>query len=296
MKKILTIFATSLFLILFFQTISFSTPNPAPNTCYAGVYPVSNTVSRGIQGIFGLNFGARKIVESIIESQISNLIQKGNIKVSLKSYSAGDLIAGKIKNFHIVGKKIESNGIYLSKVEAESLCDFTWFDYKSKPALLKSPLFIKYSADVSKEDLKKIFESDTIKSALTGIKVRVGLIDFGEVDFVNIKPDIKNEKISMKISLVYRRMPFTFTFPINLETAIKVKDDKIFLTSLKFPSGAVNDEFRFITNSLELNNINIFDLKTLEKDGSEINIKKIKIVNDKIFLEGIFWLPQDTKL
>lgn len=291
-QKNIVISAFIISLCLFCQVVAFSSQTPAPNSCYSGVYPVSNSISRGIQRVFGFNIITTAIAESIIKHQITKLIQKGNIKVQLKAYSAGDLIAGKLKAFNITGKNIVYNDIYLSSLKAESLCDFTYFDYKSNPPVLKSPLFVKYNGEITNDGFKKIFLADSIQDALQGIKINADNISFGEVDFTDIKPAINNGKININANLVYRRMPFVLKFPINFETALKSKDDKIFLTRFKFAPSAISNEFKFITNSIEFNNIEVFDLKTIEKDGAEINISKIKVVNDKISVEGTFWQPQ----
>lgn len=296
MKKISIIFAFVIVFSMFFQIIAFSSQTPAPNTCSSGAYPISNSISRGIQRIFGINILTTKIAESIIKGQISKLIQKGSVKVNVKAYSAGDLLAGKVKGFEIAGKNIVYNDIYFSSVKARSLCDFTYFDYKKTPALLNSPLFITYNAEITNKDFQKIFSSDTMKDTLQGIPINMGFLKIGEVDFTDIKPSISNNKISMKANLVYKKTPFVFKFPISFETAIKIKNDKILLTNFKFTTDEESDDLKFITNSIELNNISIFDLKTVEKEGSDINIKKIKVVNDKIFIEGTFWQQQNTTL
>ena len=279
---------------MFFQVIVFSSPNTAPNTCSSGVYPISSHVSRGIQRIFGVNILTTWAAEAIIKNQILKLIQKGSVKVNVKAYSAGDLFAGKVKGFEISGKNIVYNDIYISSVKAQSLCDFTYFDYKKTPAMLNSPLFLKYEAEIKNKEFQKIFASDTLKNALQGIPINMGFLKIGEVDITDLKPNIANNKINMKANLVYKKTPFVFKFPISFETAIKVKNDKILLTNFKFTTEEESNDLKFITNSIELNNINIFDLKTVEKENSDINIKKIKVVNDRIFLEGTFWQQQNT--
>jgi len=293
MKKISIIFASVIIFSMFFQVIAFSSPNTAPNTCSSGVYPISNPVSRGIQRIFGFNILTTWAAQSIIKNQISKLIQKGSIKINVKAYSAGDLLAGKAKSFEIIGKNIIYNDIYISSVKAQSLCDFTYFDYKKTPAILNSPLFIKYNAEIN-GDFQKIFSSASIKDALQGIPINMGFLKIGEVDITDLKPNIANNKINMKANLVYKKTPFVFKFPISFETAIKIKNDRILLTNFKFTTEEESNDLKFITNSFELNNINIFDLKTVEKENSDINIKKIKVVNDKIFIEGTFWQQQNT--
>ena len=294
MKKIAIIFASIIVCSMFFQVIVFSSPNTAPNTCSSGVYPISSHVSRGIQRIFGVNILTTWMAEAIIKNQISKLIQKGSVKVNVKAYSAGDLFAGKVKSFEISGKNIVYNDIYISSVKAQSLCDFTYFDYKKTPAMLNSPLFLKYEAEIKNKEFQKIFASDTLKDALQGIPINMGFLKIGEVDIIDLKPNIANNKINMKANLVYKKTPFVFKFPISFETAIKVKNDKILLTNFKFTTDEESNDLKFITNSFELNNINIFDLKTVEKENSDINIKKIKVVNDKIFIEGTFWQQQNT--
>ena len=294
MKKISIIFASVLIFSMFFQVIAFSSPNSAPNTCSSGVYPISSSISRGIQRFFGINILTTWAAEAIIKNQISKLIQKGSVKVNVQAYSAGDLLAGKVKSFEISGKNLVYNDIYISSVKAQSLCDFTYFDYKKTPAMLNSPLFLKYEAEIKNKEFQKIFASDALKDALQGIPINVGFFKVGEVDITNIKPSIANNKINMKADLVYKKTPFVFKFPISFETAIKIKNDKILLTNFKFTTDNESDDLKFITNSIELNNINIFDLKTVEKEDSDINVKKIKVVNDKIFIEGTFWQQQNT--
>jgi len=296
MKKISIIIGFIFVFSLFFQIKAFSSQNPAPNTCSSGAYPISNPISRGIQRVLGLNIITTKIVETIIKNEISKLITKGNVKVNINAYSAGDLIAGKIKSFDITGKNVAYNDVYLSSINVKSLCDFTYFDYKKTPVMLNSPLFVNYNAEIKTAELEKIFASDSTKEALQGIKIGINNMDFGKVDFTEIKPSINNGKINIKANLVYKRSIFAFKFPINMQTSLKVSNDKIFLTNLKFTSDSISNDLIFIKNSIELNNINIFDLKTIKKDETDIKIKKLKIVNDKIFIEGTFWQQQNTTL
>ena len=133
MKKISIILVLLIGFSLFAQNIAFSSQTPAPNTCSSDVYPISSSFSRSLQRALGLNLITTQIAEFIIKNQISKLIQKGSLKVNLKAYSAGDLIAGKVKSFEVTGKNIVINDIYISSVKAHSLCDFTYFDYKKKP-------------------------------------------------------------------------------------------------------------------------------------------------------------------
>ncbi len=294
MKKISILFVLAIIFNLIFQHIAFSSQNTPPNTCYSGTYPVSNPISRGIQRVFGLNIITTQIAEAIIKKEISKLLQKGSVKVKLKAYSAGDLIAGKVKSFEIIGKNIILNDIYISSVKAYSLCDFTYFDYKKNPTVLKSPLFVNYEAEIKNNEFQKIFASGNIKDSLQGIPIKIGFIKLGEVDFIDIKPIIANGKITMKANLIYKKFPLVFNFPINFETAIKSKEDKILLTNFKFNSDTNNNELNFITRSFEFNNINIFNLKSIENENSDINIKKINVVGDKIIIEGTFWQQQNT--
>jgi len=292
MKKRYFILVFVVIFSVFANIAAFSSPDIPANSCYSGAYPISSPVSRGIQRMFGLNLLTTWAAEFAIKNQVSKQLQKGNIKVHLKAYSAGDLLAGKIKSFEITGKNVVFNDIYISSLKAQSLCDFTYIDYTKTPVMLNSPLFVKFNAEVSNAEFNKIFASDTVKSALQDIKVKINGLDFGEVDFTNVKPSINKERITIKADLVYRRTPFTLTFPISFETDLKAKDDKIFLTHLKFFNDSADSELKFITNSIELNNISIFDLKTVEKQGSEINVNKIKVIDDKISLDGTFWQPQ----
>lgn len=294
MKKISILLAFILLCGVSAQAIENS--SQVPNSCYVGAYPISNPVSRGIQSIFGLNFLTTKIAEAVIKSQVSNLLQKGSVKVHLKGYSAGDLIAGKVKSFEVTGKNLVFNDIYLSSFDAKSLCDFTSFSYMSKPPMLKSPLFLGYKADITNDNLSKTFSSSSIKDSLQNIDIQAGIINLGKISFVDVKPSIINKKLKMKANMQFHKAFISLTIPINFETSLKAQNNKIYLTGFKFAPDAVSSDLKFITDFLELTNIPVLDLNSMEKNNSEINIKKIKIVDDKISIEGTFWQPQNTTL
>jgi len=273
----------------------FTSPLFASNACMTGKYPVSNVISRGIQRFLGMNLLTTAMAQSIVKKEISKQLQQGKIKVKLKGYSAGDLAAGKIKGFQVSGTDVAYQDIYLSKLDIQSLCDFTYFNTKS--AVMGSPLFVKYNAEITNNELQKIFSSPTIKQELQGIDLDVSVINFGKIDFENVQPFLKNNKLQLKTSIVYKKGLFNFSLPINIETALKIKDDKVMLTNFKFLPLANNSSVtNLFPKAMELNNIVIFDLKTVEKNGVDINIKNLKIAEDKIIIEGTFWEPQNTKL
>jgi len=294
MKKF---WASSLLILViagFISQAGFTYSNPTPNSCFTGKYPVSNVISRGVQRICGMNLFTTAIAQSIVKKEVAKQLQQGKIKVKLKGYSAGDLAAGKIKGFQVSGTDVAYQDVYLSKLNIESMCDFTYFNVKS--AVMGSPLFVKYNAEITNNELQKIFSSPSIKQQLQTIDLDISVFNLGKIDFDNIQPLLKDGKIQLKTAVLYKKGLFAFSLPINIETALKIQDDKVMLTNFKFLQQNQNNNLNFLANIPQLNNIEIFDLKTAEQNGADINIKKLKIDGDKIIIEGTFWEPQNTKL
>lgn len=288
MKKLYYIFCFILIFALSGSNKVFAAENIKPKGLCPGEYEISNPIPRGLQAISGVNFISAQIAEEIIKKEISKQPGLKNTKIRLKLYSAGDLVAGKIKSFKVTGKNIAFDDLYIKKIKAESLCKFTWLDYKSKPAVLKTPLYIKYSAEITNKELEKFFASDSVKKALTGINIYLSRLKIGKTDITEIKSFIKDEKININANLAYKNSFFSIKFPVKFKTALSVKDGKVFLSDVKFAQDDYIKKFGFITDSLTINNIFIFDSAKIKTKNSKININKIQI-NDKIFIDGTFW-------
>ena len=259
-------------------------------SCAAKPYPISNSVTRGIQRFLGLNLLATKIVELEMKKQLKNTA-KGDFDVNIKTYSAMDLLAGKLKGVEVKAKNINANDIYISSAEVKSLCDFIYIDYKKNPVVPLVPVFVGFKGAVTEKDLNKTLSSKTYKNKLKGLKIKIYGNEATLADFYNTKVDIIDNKISLLSDIHLAGMPEFMKVPVKITAGLKLIDNKIRLTDIQMTAKSIATDFGAIGKLIELQKPVLFDLNSLEKNGMRIDLKDLIIKDNQINIQGTAWLP-----
>ena len=95
-------------------------------------YNMNNKFSSFFSSIFGLNYAKSKISEAVLEKSINKNVKGNKLNVTINSYSAKDLSNGIFKSANVSGKNLSIDGIYLSYVELQTLCEFNYIEYDKK--------------------------------------------------------------------------------------------------------------------------------------------------------------------
>ena len=288
MKKSIVIL--SIILGLMVQQTAFS----ASNRCSSKPYPVSNAFSRGLQGITGLNFLVPKIVESKIESELKKTT-KGEINITLKPYSAFDLAAGKLKGFKFKGKDMVFDDVHVTSLEANSLCDFVYINYKTEPITPLAPLYVNIKGSISEDDFNRTFLSKKYREDLSKVKMKLYNSDITLLDIMNSRINIDKDRLSLTSNIHFGWLPKFMTVPVKLNTGLKVVNNKIKFTDVKVLTGNAGIDLAPLAGLFDIFNPTILDISTLETNGSRINIKNINIRDNKVNIEGTVWLPTNYK-
>lgn len=277
--------------ILIYPASAFSQTIYQTGSCSAKPYPVSNFATRGLQRFMGLNLLTSRIAESKIEGELKKLA-KGDFDVSIKSYSAMDLLSGKIKNFRVTAKNVEFNDAHISYFEAGSLCDFIHIDYKKNLIVPLVPIFAEFKGTVTESDLNKTLSSDKIKEKFTRVKISLYSTDINLVDFLNPKVELKKDTIILSANLRFAGMFKFISVPVKIKTGLKVDGNKIRLYEPGLGSNPLlSGSVAFLADFLAMTSPVIFDFSTLKKDGIDITVKKLNIENGKININGTVWMP-----
>lgn len=284
MRKLSCIFIFTLITMLCATLFAFSNPVQEPNTCPAEPYPLSNCFTRGLQTITGMNFIADHVAESQIKQQLSKIAQ-GNYNVNLDTYSAMDLAAGKFKGFDIKGKNIVINDTHISSVEASSMCNFVWLDYKSNPIKPLAPLYVDVKGTITEDDINKTLTSQKFQEEIAKIKFNIGDAEINLVQFQNTKIHIVDDQIYINSDIHFGMMPFTV--PLRLATGLKAYKDKIKLTNFHVISGDIGP----IGSVMQMLSPTILNLDNFVKNGATVNIKSLNVSNNKIDIDTTVWLP-----
>lgn len=281
--------------ILFSNLIVLSGPQQKPNTCPSKPYPVSNFVTRNIQRFLGMNILVSKVAESGIESSIIKSLDKGEVNVSLKGYSAMDLAAGKFKTIKINAKNISKEGVYISSFEAKSLCDFTQIDRSSNPVIPVSPVYVGFKGTITDADINNTVNSEQYQQKLKGVSIKLFNQDIDLVDFLNLKANINDNKLIISTDIHFNGMPSYMKLPVKMGIGLKVIDNKLRVADLQMISKPLGGELNLLSNFITFQRPVIVDFNSLSKNGSDIKIKKFSIVNNKMNLEGTVWLPENYR-
>jgi hypothetical protein len=277
--------------VLFSNLFVFSSPKQKVNTCPGKPYPISNFLTRNIQRFTGMNLIVSKIAENSIEGNLVKLVDKGDINVNLKGYSAMDLAAGKFKSAQITGKNIVKDGVFISSVEAKSLCDFTQIDNKTETTV--SPVYVGFKTTISDTDINNTVNSDQYQEKLKGVSIKLFNQSIDLVDFLNLKANIIDNKIVIVTDIHFSGMPNYMKLPVKMAIGLKISDNKLRISELKMISKPLGGELNLFSNFITFQKPVIVDFNQLSQNGSTIEIKKFSIVNNKINLEGTAWLPEN---
>lgn len=296
MKKHANLLIFALFTALLFGSFAVSVPKEQVNSCPAKPYPLSNPVTRGLQRFLGLNLAASKVAESQIKSQLSKLAQ-GEYKIDLKTYSAMDLKAGKFKDLTLEGKNIYNadKGISLSYVKIESLCDFIWLDYNKDPIQPLAPVYLSFQSVLTENDLRRIVSSREFQRNMKGMGLRAFNRDIFTVSFKNLNADIVNDKIyllgDMEVNGVTKgRSPVRIGMGLDVDRSGNIRPENV-----EFNSPAFFGLDKFISQIIEFVNPIDFAIRTLEYGGRDLYVNNLVIKDDKIEVDGTFWLPSSRK-
>ena len=262
----------------------FSSPQQAINCCPSEPYPISNCVTRGLQTITGMNFVADNVAESQIKKQLQK-IARGDFSVNIDTYSAMDLMEGKFKGFDIKGRNIVINDTHISSLEASSLCNFVYLDYKSNPIKPLAPLYVDVKGTITEDDINHTLTSQKFQEEVAKIKLSLGGTDVNLVEFKNTKIHIADNQIYINSDLQFGMMPFSV--PLRLATGLKAYKDKIKLVNFHVVAGDAGPMSGF----LQMLSPTILNLDNFVQDGAAINIKSLNISDNKIDVDSTVWLP-----
>lgn len=270
--------------------------NSANASCSNYVCPqnpeLTSNTSRFFSHLTGQNFLAEKIGESAIKKAIKKDTE-GDFKVKLDSYSVRDLKSGKFKSLEISGKDIIVDGIYLSKVNLKTLCDYNYVvQEKNGDLTVMEDVPVGISLEMSESDLNKTMMSKDYKRLLSDLNTLGGAFNIFTIDSTYIK--IKDNKIYyvMKIAIPFIRG----TQEVVISADLRVKDGQITFANAELVNNHhANTDLSKISSMLNYINPLDFSMKILENKDANLSIKNVSIEDGKILMDAQMLVLKDVK-
>ena len=258
--------------------------------CTQQPYNLSSGGSQLFSNLTGMTFLAEKITEAIINKELKKSTkQKFRTKVS--SYSIQDLIKGKFQSFEISGKNLNLDDVYITSLKLNTLCSFNNIGLEKNLVIFKENMVMGFNIEISEEDLEK-----TINSAKYLKKVReLKLSNYGITFFKLSDIDVEISDGKMYFVLEMTSPLASKTLLITVNTDLQVTDGRIYVTDLTLENKFANLSMKKIAHILNSLNPVSFSLNILENKDSKIYVNNVALVNNKVIINGVIFIPRNVK-
>lgn len=284
-KKILGI-CVSLFL-------SISIANAKDLSLYcAEPHDTSLKSTRFLSTITGFTPLSQAIANSIVKKELVKSTGTKGYKVKMKSFSANDLAAGRIKSLEITGKNLNFDGVYISNLNAKTVCDFNYIKATPKNITFIDNFPMTYSMTITENDLRKTVLSKDYLTFLNSLNLKFSGISLFELKDVDV--NLNNNKLHFILKMNNKMFNRNIPFSINLAANMKVENGKIKVTEVV--SEGINQRLNFtqITNLLNLINPLNFTVDVIGNKNSTLALNNFNISGNKITLDGTILIPKNT--
>ncbi len=285
--------------IIYFLILSLYTLNPIFAKDYFQYCSVNNaqkTFSGNIASISGVNFLSR----NIIEHEISKNLEKetnSKFKINIDNFYGVNVLKGEFKSLKANSKNFNYKGFYTSNLNIETLCPYNSVIFDNNELFFKENMVLKYSTEITQQDLNKTFESSEYKTIID--KMNNDKIISSILKIQNSNAEIKDDKLIFKYEIMptlnenlsflipYTLKPTKLTFSTNL----KVNEGKLELCDFELNSKKYyNGYFLPIINLLNpLKYAVTFD----KNNKGENEIQTVKIADSKISINGIILIKKN---
>lgn len=180
--------------------------------------PVSNRLSRGIQGILGMNALAGWVGSRMIKSEIQEKV-KGDVHVKLRPFSAFDLMSGKARSLEIEGRNlVVDEAFYISAFTLYTDKDTPlWVD--TRQGKIKSPVEADVSVRITPTDLNRSFQTPDLRRKLERIKIPLA---GGSQTIALLDPKVLFKpgriRFNTRVSIASNKNKF---IPLDIETGLE---------------------------------------------------------------------------
>lgn len=247
--------------------------------------PVSSVLSK----VTGMNW----ILSSVIESQVKKQMDKallGDFKVDITPYGGKTLLDGKFKKMTGHSDHIYVEGLYLSDVNAESVCEYNHFIYKDGQVYTNENFVLSYSASVTSDDLQKTVATPQYLKLLNSMNVSVGNISVFKI--FDPKAEIKNNRMVFSLKVI---SPLTLGEPkrISTDMGLEVEDGKIMFTDVRTTPNLTSVNLNSILPVINKLNPFVYKANIMNNSKSIIKVQNVNINDNKIIIGGLVIVPKN---
>ena len=249
----------------------------------------TKTPNRNIQGAISSVLGMNILSRNIIENQIERAIKKetnSKFTIKINNFFMSNILSGEFKSISAKSKRLTSDGLYLSNIKANSICNYNKVSFKDNNLFIDENIVLKFSAQITQDDLEKTINSENYKKAIEKLNNDKTISKF--IKITNSNVSLKGNQLLFKYELT-PKSKYKFIFgskPIKLSfrADLKVIDGKVKMCNFDLNENISTYGLLLpIVNKL---NPTTWDLDFDENTKGKLDFSNVKIKDEKIYLEG----------
>lgn len=279
-------------ILLLFLILAFNASYGFDYSSYCSNKTPEKTAVGNLNSVLGVNSLSR----NIIEKEIEHLLKKetnSKFKVKINSFYGTNIFNGEFKSAKVTAKNYEYKGLFASNLEVDSICSYNKIDYKNKTLTFETPVVLKYSTEITQQDLDKIISSSGYRKMLDKMNEDKIISSFFRIQ--DAKVVLRNNRLVFKYEVLpsfsifnLSKKPIDIIFGANL----CVEDGQVQLCDLDFNS--IKTSYQTFLPLINALNPLSYKLKVDKNNNGELKFESVKIQEGKIKLEGFIIIPKSA--
>jgi hypothetical protein len=258
-------------------------------------FAIGSSFSRNIQKVTGINF-ITGIVTGAVAQTILHHKLGGKIKVSVKTYSLTDLIAGKVKSVSIQSHGCHLHGVPLGDFSAHSNNPI-WFDYRKGGAHiygLNNPVTLDVKAELNQNHVCRALAAEAVIKSMRGLKLDLPGLGETQLQVLNPKVAMSQGLINIHALLVTEGASPDTGIDLEISATPKLVGSKIMLENMKVTCPEIEAPETFSKFAEDLFNP-VVDFGRFDRSNFAFRLTSFELAHDKIIGDGCLLLvPKAT--
>jgi hypothetical protein len=258
-------------------------------------FAIGSAFSRNIQKVTGVNF-ITGIVAGVIAQSVLHHKLGGKIKVSVKTFSLTDLIAGKVKSVSIQSHGCHLHGVPLGDFSAHSN-DPIWFDYRKGGDHvygLNNPVMLAVKAELNENHVCRALAAEAVIKSMRGLKLDLPGLGETQLQVLNPKVTMAQGLINIHALLVTEGSSADTGIDLEISATPKLVGSKIMLENMHVSCPEIEDPQTFAKFAEDLFNP-VVDFGRFDRSNFAFRLTSFELAHDKIIGDGCLLLvPKAT--
>ncbi len=248
---------------------------------------VDGPISKLLSNATGTNFLLTKIAEAAAQKELKKEFNS-HFNVELYPFGGKNLLDGKFKGVKIESKKIISDELNTTNFSAASLCDYNHITIKDNELDFVENFLMEYSAQLTSDDLKRTLLSPSYLRLMDRLNLKIAGFSVFKISDPSI--EIKGDRLQMSVK-ASSPTPFNVVQTVNVDTGIKIENEKIVFSDIKVGSLG-NLDLNYVLPIINRMNPFVQKVPLDSKNTLTIRIKDVSMANNTIYTKGLVVIPK----